>query len=185
MTVIKTPVIKTAWRFWKITVPLFIFFFAGTAVARAQESSSPDEILPGFEETAVILQINARVIEPNQEIIWDSSDSKATISGKPVSIKLTGRNIIIVARFTPYISADGLKFLAVQGQVWTDVPNKGVHYYTSIQTMPVEFGEQIFFFPLGSQTEEGDMRIEIQLMLKPYEEELPSQDNPSSENVNQ
>ncbi len=186
ITAVKLAVIKMmVWRFCKITAFLPVFFFAGAVIGQAQEASSPDEILPGLEETAVVLHFTARVVESDQEVIWNISDSKVTISGKPVSLKLTGRNIIIVVRFTPYISDDGHKFLAAQGQVWTDIPNEGVHYYTSIETVPLEFGEQIFFFPLGSQTEEHNTRIEIQLMLKPYEGPVLSQNDPSSENIDQ
>jgi hypothetical protein len=185
MTVVKMAAIKLSWRFYKITASLLILFFAGTALAQAQETPSPDGIVPGLEGTAVVLEFTARIIESNQEVIWNTSDSKVTISGKPVSLKLTGRNIVVVVRFTPYISADGSKILAAQGQVWTDIPDEGVHYYTSIQTIPLEFDEEIFFFPLGSQDSENETRIEIQLMLKPYEGSIPSETNPSSENINQ
>ncbi|MDR2900969.1 MAG: hypothetical protein LBV20_05575 [Treponema sp.] len=183
MTVITAPVIDMTRRFCKITAPLLLLFFAGVTFSYAQEKSSLDEVLPGLEDTAVVLYFTARVIESNQEVIWNTSDYKVTISGKPVSLKITGKNIVVVARFTPYINADGNKYLAAQGQVWTDIPHEGVHYYTSIQTIPLEFGEQIFFFPLGSQKSENDIRIEIQLELKPYENESFPQNNLSSENI--
>jgi hypothetical protein len=185
MTVIKMIDIKIAWHFCKITAPLLLLFFAGVSLAQAQESTSPNEILPGLEESAVVLHFTARVIESNQEVIWNTSDSKVTISGKPVSLKLTGTNIIVVARFTPYVRADGSTFLAAQGQVWTDIPNEGVHYYTSMQTIPLAFDEEVFFFPLGSQNAENGTRIEIQLMLKPYEGAAAAQQMTSSENIGQ
>jgi hypothetical protein len=175
-------VIPMTW-FRKITVLLIIFCFAGITALQAQEELSQDEVLPGLEGTAVVINFTARVIESNQGVIWNTTDSRVTISGKPISLKLTGKNIVVVARFTPYINADGEKFLAAQGQVWTDIPNEGVHYYTSIQTLPLEFGEQIFFFPLGSQNAENETRIEIQLILEPYEGSIPSETNLSSENT--
>lgn len=188
MPVIKMPIIKMTAanmlrRFCRITASLFIMFFIKGTFIHAQETASPDEVLPDLGGTAVILHFTARVIESGQEVIWNTSDSKVTISGRPVSLQLTGRNIIVVARFTPYISNDGGKFLAAQGQVWTDIPNEGVSYYTSIQTIPLEFDEPIFFFPLGSYSEDDDTRIEIQLILKPYEEAVPADDHSSSENT--
>jgi hypothetical protein len=125
-------------------------------------------------------------VESNDNVIWNTSDSKITISGKPVSLRFTGRNIVAVVRFTPYVSDDGYKFLAAQGQVWIDIPYEGVYYYANIETIPLEFHEQIFFFPLGSPIEENNVRIEIQIMIMPYgEEAVSSQENPSSENIDQ
>ncbi len=183
-TIIQMTTAKMLRRFCRITASLFIMFFIKGAFIHAQETASPDEALPDLGGTAVILHFTARVIESGREVIWNTSDSKVTISGKPVSLQLTGRNIIVVARFTPYISNDGGKFLAAQGQVWTDIPNEGVSYYTSIQTIPLEFDEPIFFFPLGSYSEDDNMRIEIQLILTPYEEAVPADDNSSNENTN-
>ncbi len=172
--------IKT--RFCKITTPLVMLFFAGVTAIHGQEAPPSDEVLQGLKEKAVVLFITARIIESNKEVVWNASDSKITISGRTVSVKLTGNNIVIVGQFTPYISADGTKLLVAQGQVWIDVPDEGVHYYTNIQTMPLEFGEQIFFFPLGAQKQEKGTRIEIQLVLKPYEGQASSP-QPSKETV--
>ena len=155
-------------RFSTIT-PLLTMFFIGAAALSAQEPL-PDDILPGLKDKAIVLYINTKIVENNKEVIWDSSDSKVTIPGKTVAVKLTGKNIVIVGQFTPYIRADGFKFLVAQGQVWIDIPNEGVHYYTNMQTLPLEYGEQIFFFPLGPQKNENGTRIEIQLVIRPYTE---------------
>lgn len=167
----------------RISAPLLFLFFAGISIAQTQEISPPEEILPGLEKNAVILFFTAKVVESNQHVIWNTSDKKVTISGKPVSLKLTGKNIVVVARFTPYISDNGMKFLAAQTQVWTDMGDDGIRYYTSIETLSLEFDEQLFFFPLGPQNAENDTSIEIQLTLKPYGEEDIPQNNLSSENM--
>jgi hypothetical protein len=169
-------------HFYKIAAPLFLFFFSGVVAAQTQEVPPRDHVFPGFEQSAVVVHISARVIEPNQEEILNTSNYKVTISGRPVTLQLTGKNIIVLARFTPYISRDGSKFLAAQGQVWTDIPNEGVSYYSNIHTVELDFNEQIIFFPLGSQADEDGTRIEIQLMLTPYEESSSSSD-PSGESI--
>jgi hypothetical protein len=181
----RTILAHASWRFYRSAFPLLLVCCTGMSMLQAQETAAQDEILPGLEESAVILSFTARVIESNQEVTWNTSNSKVTISGKPVSIKLTGKNIVVIARFTPYINAEGVKFLTAQGQVWTDTPHEGVHYYTSIETIPLDFDEQIFFFPLGSQDSPSGTRIEIQLMLKPYDEVNLSQNNASSEHSDQ
>jgi hypothetical protein len=85
-----------------------------------------------------------------------------------VGLKLVGANIVIAVQFTPYLNPNGNNVLVAQGQIWVNVPNKGIHYQTTMQTMPLEFGEQIYFFPLGGFDSQGESRIEIQLELHPY-----------------
>ncbi|MDR2633489.1 MAG: hypothetical protein LBC51_07695 [Treponema sp.] len=138
------------------------------ATGGAAQELSLEELLPGLKERAVVLDIIARVVEKNQEEVWNSFNSKVTIPGKPVSLKLVGTNILVVVQFTPYLRGDGNNFLVAQGQIWIDIPNQGIHYQTTIQTIPLEFGEQIYFFPLGSVDSQDEARIEIQLELHPY-----------------
>lgn len=146
-----------------------IFLLAVQATLQAQEQSL--EELPGLRERAVVLNIVARVVEPDEEEIWNASDSKVTIPGRPVGLKLVGANVVVAVQFTPYLRLNGPNFLVAQGQIWVEVPGQGIHYQTTLQTIPLEFGEQIFFFPLGSVNAQGEGRnpyIEIQLELTPY-----------------
>jgi hypothetical protein len=151
-----------------------LFFIAGAAALSAQDMPSLEELLPGLKERAIIMEIAARIVEQNQEVVWNTEDSRVTIPGRPVGLKLVGANIVVAVQFTPYFRRDGINILVAQGQIWIDVPGKGINYHTSLQTIPLEFGELIYFFPLG-QTESQDerARIEIQLVLHPYTEEVP------------
>lgn len=142
----------------------FLFFVAGTA---AQELSL-EELLPGLKERAVVLDIVARVVEKNQQEVWNSVNSKVTIPGRPVGLKLVGANIVIAVQFTPYLRQNGNNVLVAQGQIWVDIPNEGIRYQTTLQTIPLDFGEPIYFFPLGSVHAEDEAHIEIQLELHPY-----------------
>jgi hypothetical protein len=138
----------------------------------AQQGPSLEEMLPGLRERAIIVDISARIVEQNQQVVWRSEESKVTIPGRPVGIKLVGANIVVAVQFTPYFRSRGNNFLVAQGQVWVDVPNKGINYHTSMQTIPMEFNEAIYFFPLGSgdlsENSNEEARIEIQLMFRPY-----------------
>jgi hypothetical protein len=150
-----------------------LFMLLGTGAA-AQEQSL-EELLPGLKEQAVILDIIARVVERNELEVWNSINSKVTIPGRPVGIKLVGTNIVVAVQFTPYLRRDGRNFLVAQGQIWIDIPNEGMRYKTTMQTIPLEFGEQLYFFPLGSSVNaQNEARIEIQIRLRPYLTENPT-----------
>jgi hypothetical protein len=150
----------------------FLFLTAGAAVIQAQEPSLED-LLPGLKERAVVLDIVARIVEKNQEEVWNAANSKVTIPGRPVGLKLVGANVVVAVQFTPYRLRNGHNILVAQGQIWINVPNQGIRYQTTMETIPIEFGEQIYFFPLGSLNTHDDARIEIRLELRPYTEDQP------------
>jgi hypothetical protein len=132
---------------------------------------SPQQgFFPRFRGRALVMEINARVVEQNETVIWNESHKKTTLPGHPVGIKLVGSNLVVVAQFTPYVRRGVQKFLVAQGQIWMEVPGQGIRYHTSMQTIPLEFGEPIYFFPLGPQGSEDTARIEVMLTLYPYEE---------------
>ena len=122
-----------------------------------------------FMGRAVVLEINARIVEQNQEVVWDEAHSKATFPGQPVGIKLVGSNVVVVVQFTPYIRRSQ-KYLVAQGQIWMEMPNRGIRYFTSMQTIPLEYGEPVYFFPLGAAGENDSSSIEVMLTMHPYEE---------------
>jgi hypothetical protein len=142
-----------------------LLFFASSPAINAQEL---EDLLPGLKERAVVIEITARVLEKNSLEIWNSTSSKVTIPGKAVGIKLIGANIVVVVQFTPYLRSDGNNILVAQGQTWVDVPNQGMRYQTTMQTIPLAFGEQVYFLPLGSSVNDDDAHIEILLELHPY-----------------
>jgi hypothetical protein len=150
-----------------------LLLLAAQAALPAQDHSL--EELPGLKERAVVLNIVARVVERDREEVWNSSNSKVTIPGRPVGLKLLGTNVVVAVQFTPYLRRGGPNFLVAQGQIWVEVPGQGIHYQTTMQTIPLEFGEQIFFFPLGAlnsqQVPGEEPYIEIQLELRPYRRE--------------
>jgi hypothetical protein len=148
-----------------------LFLAAGTAVS--SQESSLEKMIPGLKERAVVLDIVARVVEQNQEEVWNSINSKVTIPGRPVGIKLIGENIVVTAQFTPYLGLGnkGHNMLVAQGQIWVNIPDEGIRYQTTMQTIPLEYGEQIYFFPLGKVNSQNEARIEIQLELRPYSED--------------
>jgi len=142
-----------------------IFLMAGTAL-RAQENSL--EEFPGLRERAVVMRIISRIIEQDQQVVWNTENARVTIPGRPVGLKLVGENLIVAVQFTPFFRTNGRNVLVAQGQIWINIPNEGMRYHSTMQTIPLELGEQIYFFPLGSTDTNDEAFIEIQLMLEPY-----------------
>ena len=166
---------------------IIIFTFASAAVMKAEEPAPPPdqtvesdtapgdapqrEFFPRFRGRAVILDIDARIVEQNNTVSWNESHRKTTIPGRPVGIKIVGANVVVAVQVTPYLRRGSVqKFLVAQGQIWMDVPEQGIRYQTSIQTIPLEYEEPIYFFPLGPFREDT-ANIEVMLTLHPYEED--------------
>jgi hypothetical protein len=139
------------------------------AVSLSAESPL-QELFPRFKGRALVLDISARIIEEDETVVWNETHRKTTLPGRPVGIRLVGSNIVVAVQFTPYLRRGVQKFLVAQGQIWMDIPNQGMRYHTSMQTIPLEFDEPIYFFPLGPQSEGNAACIEVMLTLHPYED---------------
>ena len=153
-------------RMYRIVFLGAMLLFAARAALGAQELSLDE--LPGLRERAVVMRIISRIVEQDQEVVWDSENARVTIPGRPVGVKLVGANLIVMVQFTPFLRANGRNVLVAQGQIWINIPDEGMRYHTTMQTIPLEFGEQIYFFPLGSIEAKDEAYIEIQLVLEPY-----------------
>jgi hypothetical protein len=157
-------------RFFSVLKPgPGVFFLLAAITVQSQE------LMPGLREQAVIINIVARIEENSQEV-WNAVSSSVTIPGRPVSIRLVGGNVVMVIQFTPYLRDKDQNILVAQGQIWLVVPNEGISYKTTMQTIPLKFGEQIYFFPLGSVGPRGsaftagDPHIELLIELQRYNE---------------
>ncbi|MDR1444955.1 MAG: hypothetical protein LBI94_08765 [Treponema sp.] len=148
-----------------------ILFFAALGAGFGQEPSLED-LLPGLRERAVILEIISRVVDRNQQVVWNSVNSKVTLPGKPVRISVVGTNVAMALQFTFFFRPGYNSVLVAQGQIWVDVPDEGIRYQTMLQTIPMGIGEPIFFFPLGSPNSPEETRIELQLEIRPYGERM-------------
>jgi len=115
---------------------------------------------------ALVLEIDSRVVQDGKNVVWSETNRKTSISGIPVGVQVVGSNLVVVVHFTPYIRNDG-NVLVVQGQIWVAEQDKGVTYFTSIQTVPMEFGESYYFFPLG-ESQNLNPSIEIIITVNPY-----------------
>jgi len=144
-----------------------LFLAAGVAID-AQETLL-DEV-PYLKERAVVMRIVSRIVEQNEQVVWNEENSRVTLPGRPVGMKLVGTNLVVTVQFTPILQPDDRHILVAQGQIWINIPGEGMRYHATIQTIPLEFSEQIIFFPLGSMQTVDEASIEIQLVVEPYSE---------------
>jgi len=160
---------------------VYIFIFSFASVLDAQEQQQVrTRMNPELRRRALDIEINARVLTAEQDVIWDEHERRIAIPGSPVGIRLVGSNLIVSVQFTPIIQRQG-NVLVAQGQIWIEEPGIGVSYYTSIQTIPMEFNEPIYFFPLGA----SDSKIEIIVTVSPYRDAAAGETGAATENENQ
>lgn len=144
-----------------------VFLFAASFSISAQDGNIAfGNTMGGVRRRAVVMNIDARVLNEEQEVIWNENHRRLAIPGSPVGIQLVGANVVVAIQFTPFLHRSG-NVLVVQGQIWSEDPGRGVSYYTSIQTIPLELGEPIIFYPLG-QGDEIDASIEVVITILPY-----------------
>ena len=162
----------TASSFWglygKTALLGGILLLAVNTALTAQETSL--EQLPGFRERAVVIRVVSRIIEQNQKVIWDSENTSITMPGRPVGLQLVSSDLVVVVQFTPFLRPNGQHTLVAQGQIWISTPGEGISFQTTMQTIPLELGEVVYFFPLGSMKSQEDAHIEIQLVVEPLSE---------------
>jgi hypothetical protein len=144
-----------------------VYLFISSTPINAQNHPVSEVTQQGLRRP-LVLDISARVLEDEQMVVWDESHRKVSIPGSPVGIQLVGSNIVVSVQFTPFIRRQG-NVLVAQGQIWIADSDRGVAYYTSIQTIPMELGEPISFFPLGS-SQQLSPAIEIVLTINLYNE---------------
>jgi len=141
----------------------FFIIYANFNIHAQNSKSGIGEMVSGFGSRSVVMDIDARVLGEDKEVVWNETHTKIAIPGSPVGIKLVGSNVVVMVQFTPFFRRQG-NVLVAQGQIWVTEPGKGVSYYTSIQTIPFVFGESIYFFPLG-KTNQFNSSIEIILTV--------------------
>jgi len=152
--------------FHKISFLGIILFSIIRTASFAQETAL--EELPGIRERAVVLRIVSRIVEKNEKVVWDSENSSITIPGRAVGIKLVGTDIVVAVQFTPFLQPNGRHTLVTQSQIWINVPGEGISYHTTMQTIPLGFREDVYYFPLGSIGGQDGPQIEILLSMEPY-----------------
>lgn len=129
-------------------------------------------------EQALSVNIVARITENGEETVWNMEVSRVTISGRAVTLRLDGSNVVALVQFTPYQDRDEGLLLVAQGQTWVSSEfSDDVKYRTSFKSMPISLGEPVVFFPLGARVDDiavendefGSFNIELEVQVVPYQ----------------
>ena len=91
-----------------------------------------------------------------------------------------GNNIVLQAKLTPYRAEDGSLILVAQGQIWIkeSTLDNAVRYLSTFKSIPINFGETIFFFPLGLSKEISESKafnIELAIQIVPFKNDGPEE----------
>lgn len=161
----------------------FMPFLLAIAVTQPQaqaQDTNPKDALQQLLSNALSVTISARVVPPpnaqeDAPSIWNAESTKVTLPGRAIKVRLDGDNVHIFLICTPYIQDYGGVLLLAQGQVWfMEPPEKESKLYNAFYTIPITFGEPVFFFPLGvsdrSPPQKGYFNIEIEIKIVPYEQ---------------
>jgi hypothetical protein len=146
--------------------------------AQAQDKTVPN---PGTVEQllkeALNIHIQAKLIHNVQNIMWQSDVEKLTIPGRAVSINMQNEQARLLVHFTPYRKVEGGLILVAQSEIWLHMQAEGdqkenLRYFTSMRSIPLDYGEIIYFYPLGkldSFDNPDHIHIEMALSISPYD----------------
>ncbi|MFP4152066.1 MAG: hypothetical protein ACLFR8_07465 [Alkalispirochaeta sp.] len=154
--------------------------FLSIVPAHGQDSLDNDDIedsVNALLEGALTVHINARVVDEDQnETVWKMDVTRVTIGGRSVMVQMEGRNIRVVAEFTPYWESEDQLLLVAQGQTWIETERgEEPEYRTSFTTFPISLGEPILFLPLGTghlpvdTARYGRLNIELEINVERYQ----------------
>lgn len=121
-------------------------------VGLAAQPLDIEEDLQEFLAGALSVNISARVVDAGQDQpVWNMEVSRVTVSGRSVTVRLDGSNIVVIAEFTPYWDDNDQLVLVAQGQTWlSDKPQGEPSYRTTFTSLPIRLGESVLFLPLGT-----------------------------------
>jgi hypothetical protein len=121
-----------------------------------------------MSDSAIVLHMVTRVLEKGDIEAWNSDTYKVTLPGRPIGLKIVGENVAVFVQFTPYPRRNRSGVLVAHGQIFTETPDGKVQYRTVMQAVPLEYDEQLFFFPLGPGKSDDEAHIEIQIEMNRY-----------------
>lgn len=137
------------------------------------EPGSIEAIPLSIRGEALAVSVKAMVTHPDTQEPWQASERKYTVPGTPVSIKMMGGDVAVVISLTPYRTKEGSLFMIAQGQVWFRDSDGTVRYRSTVDTVGINFGEKLLFYPFGVYAD-GRAPLKIELVVDPYTEDDPS-----------
>lgn len=129
---------------------------------------------------ALTVTVTATVPREEGAEPWQAKDIKYTIPGTAVSVKMVGSDVAVLITLTPHRSQSGQLLLVAQGQVWYKDGAAGLRYRTTLDTLSVDYGERILFYPLGAGTD-GQAPLRIEMVIDRYRQPEAGTEGPGSQ----
>lgn len=129
------------------------------------QSPSPG---PSFQSTDPIkFSLRYRIVSQSAaDPAWVDLPEQTTLPGQKVQIKLTGTNVVVLSEILPTPLGPATVRLRASNHIWLAKGQGELTYLTSTSTTVIDYGEEAFYYPLGSQSyDTGILQISIRMQL--------------------
>jgi nitrogen-specific signal transduction histidine kinase len=152
---------------------------AAAAPAEEVDVAAYLEQFQGFLKEILQINIRAKVLSNNEQLLWEAKKQAFTVPGLEVEVRIPSENLVVLAYFTPVRLNDGRILLQVHAEVWApNVPRETgkARYTTTINYIPAGLGDKIRFYPLGefpALSARGNLdanlcNLELEIQIVPY-----------------
>ena len=128
------------------------------------------QLLETLKENALVFTVKAAIIG-DAGVQWSAGQTRITVHGVGVTIKLESTDLLILAELTPYRQSADTIMLAIKNELWLRSPESGtVRYFASLKSALVKLNSPVYFYPLGKTSGDGRSFIQMDITVAPYQE---------------
>jgi hypothetical protein len=123
---------------------------------------------PTFQSTdSIKFTLRYRIVSQSiADPAWIDMPDQTTLPGQKVQIKLTGTNVVVLSELLPVALSPTTVRLKASNHIWLAQGQGELTYLTSTSTTVIDYGEEAFYYPLGSQSyDTGILQISIRMQL--------------------
>lgn len=149
----------------RILLPAALLFLAFSLTAE-DKPGTLEAVAEELLRESLAMNVVARVVSETEDIDWSTEIAKITIPGRAVTVSLDGDDARLKVRLTPYTGENDEYLLVAQSEIWLDGA-----YSSSMTSLPITFGEEVLYFPLGrgsDKTETNPVHVVMTITVVPY-----------------
>jgi hypothetical protein len=127
---------------------------------------------PGFQSSSPIqFAMRYRIVSQGEpDTPWTDIPEQTTLPGQKVQLKITGATLVVLSEISPLPLSPTVVRIRAQNRIWIAQPSGELSFMTSSSTAAVAYGEEVFFYPLGSQSYTTGI-LQISLRVRALAEE--------------